>query len=268
MASQGRLIDQVPDKKDPMEMEILILGMPRTGIISLRTALSQIGYKPFHGQMMDVYPEFYPLWEEALRAKYYGEGEPYGRQEYDKLLGDFNISCNFPGTLVAEDLIKAYPNAKVILTNRDVDKWLYSMKQSVDSAVTWKSFDWIAPWDPTVMGPWWAYHKFQHGLRRVLAPKGERQAYLDHYARVRELVPAERLLDYSVSEGWEPLCKFLGRDIPAAEFPHINKTNQFLDGRTRRWWRALGFMVVKIGTPVAISTAASWFFWPKLNVLL
>ena len=101
-----------------------------------------------HGQMMDQYPELYPLWQEALDAKYYGSCEPFGPREYNKLLGNYNVSSNFPGTLVAEDLIKAYPNAKVILTTRDVDSWLVSMKNSVDKAFQWRSFDWIAPWDP------------------------------------------------------------------------------------------------------------------------
>lgn len=103
--------------------------------------------------MLDRFPELYPLWQEAIRIKYYGDGEPYGRKEYDKLLGRYNVSANFPGSLVAEDLIKAYPNAKVILTTRDVDKWLYSMKNSVDSAIKWSSFDWIAPWDPVRPSP-------------------------------------------------------------------------------------------------------------------
>jgi hypothetical protein len=97
--------------------------------------------------MMDELPELYPLWLEALDAKWRGNGELFGREEYDKLFNGFNVSCNIPGTLVAEDLIKAYPNAKVVVSTRDVDRWLRSMRESVDSAVEWKSFDWIAPWD-------------------------------------------------------------------------------------------------------------------------
>lgn len=98
--------------------------------------------------MMEHSPELYPLWQEALRIKYYGDGEPYGRREYDKLFEGYNVSANFPGSLVAEDLIKAYPNAKVILPIRDVDKWLHSVKNTVDSTIKWRSFEWIAPWDP------------------------------------------------------------------------------------------------------------------------
>jgi hypothetical protein len=115
-----------------------------------------------------------------------------------------------------------------------------------------------------VIGPWWKYHKYQHGLRPLIAPKGERQAYLEHYARIRELVPADNLLEFNPTDGWEPLCKFLGKPIPATPFPHVNNTNQFLAGRRRRWWRALGMAVVKISTPVVVVLAAAW--WSRLRL--
>ncbi|KJX95922.1 NAD dependent epimerase/dehydratase like protein [Zymoseptoria brevis] len=250
--ANSRLIDQVPDHPFPMEMQILILGMPRTGIISLRTALGKIGYRCFHGQMMDEFPELYPLWEEALRAKYYHEGEPFGPREYNKLLGNYNVSSNFPGTLVAEDLIKAYPNAKVILTMRDVDAWLESMKNSVDKAYQWRSFEWLAPWEPEVIGPWWKYHSFQHQLRRRIAPRGERQAFLDHYAGVKSLVPPGRLLHYNIGDGWEPLCRFLDLPKPDCPFPHVNNSEQFVAGRAKRWNRAFFAMTRKVVWPAAL----------------
>lgn len=40
---------------------------------------------------------------------------------------------------------------------------------------------------------------------------------------IRGLVPKERLLEWSVEDGWEPLCKFLGKPVPENEpFPHAN----------------------------------------------
>ncbi|RAH70546.1 sulfotransferase family protein, partial [Aspergillus aculeatinus CBS 121060] len=161
-----------------------------------------------------------------------------------------NVSCNIRGTLVAADLIKAYPEAKVVVSTREVDRWLRSMRQSVDSAVSWKSFDWLAPWDPYVIGRWWKYHKFQHGLRPLIAPQGERQAYLDYYAWIQHAVPAERLLMFNPRDGWGPLCEFLGVPVPDVPFPHVNNTEQFLAGRRRRWWRTVGFMLAKLSTPV------------------
>jgi Sulfotransferase domain len=53
-----------------------------------------------------------------------------------------------------------------------------------------------------------------------------RQAYAEHYAHVRAIVPKDRLLEYYPAEGWEPLCKFLGKEIPAEPFPNTNNPGQ------------------------------------------
>ena len=99
--------------------------------------------------MMEQHPHLLPLYMEAMQAKFEQTVEPYGRKEFDKLfLGKWNVSCNMPGSLMADELIAAYPNAKIILTTRDVDKWQHSMKESVDAAAKWKTFDYLASWDP------------------------------------------------------------------------------------------------------------------------
>jgi hypothetical protein len=48
-----------------------------------------------------------------------------------------------------------------------------------------------------------------------------------HNAEVRRLIPPERLLVYRVSEGWEPLCGFLGAPLLAAPFPRVNSAEEF-----------------------------------------
>ena len=37
----------------------------------------------------------------------------------------------------------------------------------------------------------------------------------------------ERLLVYQVSEGWGPLCDFLGVARPEGDMPHVNTTQEF-----------------------------------------
>lgn len=49
-----------------------------------------------------------------------------------------------------------------------------------------------------------------------------RQGYLDHYTHVRSAVPKRRLLEFESKDGWEPLCKFLGKDVPAGPYPRVN----------------------------------------------
>lgn len=81
------------------------------------------------------------MWLEALKAKYDGCGKPYGRAEFDKLLGHCQVRrtpctiapskttdggqavCDIPAICFAEELIRAYPDAKVIITHRDLDSW-------------------------------------------------------------------------------------------------------------------------------------------------
>ena len=50
-----------------------------------------------------------------------------------------------------------------------------------------------------------------------------------YHQEVQATVPADRLLVWSASEGWEPLCEFLELPIPDAEFPRVNDSAQFGD---------------------------------------
>lgn len=42
---------------------------------------------------------------------------------------------------------------------------------------------------------------------------------------IRGIVPPERLLEWSVEDGWEPLCEFLGKEVPSEPFPHVNTSS-------------------------------------------
>jgi hypothetical protein len=46
---------------------------------------------------------------------------------------------------------------------------------------------------------------------------------------VQDTVPADRLLVWSVSDGWEPLCEFLEVPVPDTPFPHLNDSKGFID---------------------------------------
>jgi hypothetical protein len=49
-----------------------------------------------------------------------------------------------------------------------------------------------------------------------------------HIDEVRRTVPVDRLLVYEVGQGWEPLCAFLGREVPKGKlFPRLNDTAEF-----------------------------------------
>lgn len=154
------------------------------------------------------------MWWEALEAKFDGKGKPYGREEFDRLLGHCQGVSDIPAILFAKELIEAYPDAKVILTHRDFDTWFKSCSESLDVALAhpinfgvmqplvtvFKRYDrWTRP---TLLKTWNILFKgnFQANARQV---------WDEHYEFVRSLVPPDRLLDYNVKEGWDPLVKFL-----------------------------------------------------------
>lgn len=76
----------------PKKMQVLCFGHSRTGTLSLMAALQQLGYTPYHMTIAMDYPSRdLPLWIEALEAKYEGKGKPWGKEEFKKVLGDFDV---------------------------------------------------------------------------------------------------------------------------------------------------------------------------------
>jgi hypothetical protein len=75
-----------------------------------------------------------------------------------------------------------------------------------------------------------------------------KEGYDRHYEHVRSLVPKDRLLEYYVKDGWEPLCKFLHVDDPGIEFPRGNTT----DTLNRRFEAALKLTLKAIMQRIAV----------------
>jgi hypothetical protein len=64
-----------------------------------------------------------------------------------------------------------------------------------------------------------------------------------YHAEVKREVPGDRLLVWSVTEGWEPLCEFLEVDVPDAPFPRVNDSDTYGErllaasmGTLNQWW--------------------------------
>ncbi|KAL1887815.1 hypothetical protein Sste5346_009990 [Sporothrix stenoceras] len=219
-------------------MKVLLLGLGRTGTASMRDAMTQLGYVDTY-HMMSCSIENPPdalLWMDALRAKYDGIGKPFERKDWDKLLGRCQAVCDWPAVAFAEELIAAYPEAKVVLTTRDVHSWHASTLKTV----YWRAMDPELAWLGRVS---WAAGMYQPMLRKFFDtffegafPTRGKQIYEEHYDKVRKMVPPERLLEFRVSQGWEPLCRFLGDAVPPADqpFPNVNESATFVSRSRRR----------------------------------
>jgi hypothetical protein len=89
--------------------------------------------------------------------------------------------------------------------------------------------------------------------------------YEEYNAMIKGLVPPEKLLEYHVSEGWGPLCKWLGKEIPEKEMPNGNFGSDFARrvGEVQEGWLGEArWNVVKVfGGLLACVVVISWIIF-------
>ena len=169
------------------------------------------------------------MWISAFEAKFHGKGKTFTRAEWDQLLAEYGAVTDVPALAFWEDLILAYPEAKVVIMERDIEKWYTSFDDAVIKVVWAKWVNRIADLDPWFVGPirdvhlrWtkdWMGANSEEEMRTKAKEK-----YIEHYELLRRTISKERLLEYELGSGWRPLCDFLGKDIPDVEFPRVNET--------------------------------------------
>ncbi|KAF7932102.1 uncharacterized protein EAE97_009123 [Botrytis byssoidea] len=131
MTFRTRKIDTLSSiTKRERDMQVLCLGLSRTSTMSLQEALNKLGYGTYHCRVAAPTEGHIPLWLEGFDAKLNGNGKSFGREEFDKILTGFSLP-DMPAVNFSEELLIAYPDAKVILTTRDPDKWIGSVERSI-----------------------------------------------------------------------------------------------------------------------------------------
>ncbi|KAK2794273.1 hypothetical protein FQN52_008631 [Onygenales sp. PD_12] len=219
-----------PKRKVPLE--VLHLSMPRTGSVSMMAAYQRLGLTTYHGFDFVERESDQVEWEKAIDAKWYGKGTPFKREDFDAFLGEFGVISDFPAIGFSEEFIEMYPEAKVILVDRDIDKWFHSFNTQIISAVYARTVQfmlhYVEPFIKTRTVT--TMLKMEQGMfnfsNRAEFENNARDTYRKHYANVRRLVPKGRLLEYKLGSGWEPLCEFLGKEVPDGEFPFKNESKE------------------------------------------
>ncbi len=194
-----------------MTLKVIGAGYGRTGTMSLKLALEQLGFGPCY-HMVEVFknPEAPQWWVEAA------DGKP----DWEKIFAGYNATVDWPNATFYAELAQAYPQAKVILSVRDPEAWFTSTQATI--------FPEVLPADDTPFGRMFLKviaRLFDNRLRdhdHVIAQ------FDRHNAGVRARIPAERLLVYEAAQGWGPLCAFLGVPVPDAPMPKANSTEDFL----------------------------------------
>ena len=196
-----------------MEIAVVGAGVGRTGTHSLKIALEQLLGGPCHHMVeMMADPTQIPTWIDAI------DGRPV---DWSAMLAPYRAIVDWPGGSFWPELSTAFPDALVLLSLRDPDSWYRSASNTIFLA-----FDNLPP----EIAPWFdAVRKLLHERfsDQFEDPTAMMDAFVRHNERVRAEVPADRLLEWTAGDGWEPICERLGLAVPAEAFPVTNTTSEF-----------------------------------------
>jgi sulfotransferase family protein len=198
-------------------LKLINAGLGRTGTTSLKVALDRLGFGPCY-HMFDIVSSQERLgqWERIVC-----DGQ---RPDWEAVFDGYTSAVDGPPAVYYQQIMEAFPGAKVILTVRDAERWYQSTYDTLYQFAL-RNRD-----NPAAAG------SSQARLYRMTNTMtwdglfGGRFADRDHAIRVfhnrneeiiRSIDPG-RLLVYDVRQGWKPLCDFLGADLPPEEFPHAN----------------------------------------------
>ncbi|KAF2167196.1 hypothetical protein M409DRAFT_66227 [Zasmidium cellare ATCC 36951] len=258
-----------------VSMRVLSLGMSRTGTASMQKALTILGFPTSHGFDMHENPRDCDMWMEAYNAKYFGDRSiKLDGVFWDKLLGHVSGVTDTPANCFGPELIAAYPNAKVVLIERDFDKWFPSFEQAViagtDSPAGFKVMQAVEKkYEKVIPVVWRGVMQGQfHASNSKEFRENAKEVYGRHYAEIREVLKdqPERLLEFQLDQGWEPLCAFLGKPVPDVPFPKVNEGaehDEMLKVVYTKFLRdALG-LLLRWTSPIVVASLA-WRLWKAL----
>jgi hypothetical protein len=211
-----------------MALQVIGAGWGRTGTESLKIALEQLGFdRCYHG---------FALFNDGQKLQYWKELHTKGTTDFEALFQGYQAAVDFPAAYYYRELLKQYPDAKVILTIRDPSKWYDSAANTIfkrPDPVKFPILKWLGRISKKLSYiPQIYYHiqtfLFTGAFHNQIENKEEMIKLFNQWnEEVKKTVPASQLLVYEVAQGWEPLCKFLNKPVPANPFPQTNKKENF-----------------------------------------
>ena len=195
-------------------MKIICAGCGKTGTKSLAKALRHLGFTVFdwEEQIFDFLDHWVDVFQNGTKP------------DVKRVYQNADAVVDLPGNLFFEEILEAFPDCKVILSERDEDSWVKSWARQLESLQATRS-EFVVLLSPTWRKMSHVFDPYVNAAFGSLNSKSTyvfRKRYRIHNHRVKSIVPADKLLVYNVKQGWKPLCDFLGCEVPTVPFPYEN----------------------------------------------
>lgn len=194
-------------------MKVVGAGLGRTGTNSLKLALERLLGEPcYHMIEVFAHPEHVAMWHQAAVGD---------MPNWDELFAGYGAAVDWPAAAYWKPQSEAYPDALILLSTRDSESWWKSCDNTIFQV--FRSADEKMPSDWTAM----VKEMFNQFAGGRLDKASAIAAFERHNDTVRATAPPDRLLEWHAGDGWEPICRALGVDVPDEPFPHVNTTAEF-----------------------------------------
>jgi hypothetical protein len=160
------------------------------------------------------------MWDEPKLAEAWASHYQGRRANWAVLLHGFGATVDWPGAWEWRTFADIWPDAKVLLTVRDSESWYESVLGSIH-AWTAQGEDVGPPAVAELLERVWKHHF--GGWDKVLDRDWAIARYESHVTAVRGECPPDRLVEWRVADGWEPLCSQLELTVPAEPVPYLNR---------------------------------------------
>lgn len=204
-------------------------GLGRTGTKSLKVALEILYGQPCYHmyEIIDKHKEHIQLWTNIFEKLEAAPETEFESTAFADIFKGYRMVTDHPACAIYQQLMRIYPEAKIILTVRDKNAWLSSARETVMPKIPLsKRFHWLTEFFTVGSGCFRMTHLALRGAVGFNVDFTDDRQLLDAFDRwneeVKRTVPKDRLLVFSVKEGWGPLCSFLKLPIPNEPFPNVN----------------------------------------------
>jgi hypothetical protein len=193
-------------------MRVIGAGLGRTGTNSLKVALEKLlGAPCYHMFEVTQNERHVPIWHAAARGE---------KVDWISLFQGYAAGVDWPVSAYWRELSELYPESIILLSTRDPEKWWKSASETIFPSIMREQEDGRAR------------REMIREMLKTFAPdltdkESCIKAFVAHNLDVRRNAPRERLVEWTASDGWGPLCRALGVPVPDEPFPHTNSKAEF-----------------------------------------
>ena len=201
-----------------MSLKVIGAGFGRTGTLSLKYALEQLGFNQcYHMMEVGKHADHRGVWRKAHAGE---------KIDWDALFAGYQATVDWPSCNLWREQIAHFPDAKVILSLRSPESWYASVMATIYPT----SKAGVRSENPSSRyGSSWAFDLIWNPIfdNRLDDKAHVISVFNHHNEKVMNEVPADRLLVFEAKQGWKPLCEFLEVPVPETDYPRINTSEQF-----------------------------------------